>query len=1435
MDTGAAISLAPWGFAQDVELSPVESTLQLRSVNGSLIETYGRRTVQLCASNLCVLVSFVIANVSQALIGMDILCSNQLSLIQSFYGFYLVNSAGALTQLHPRGHLLYLEAWPREFGFNNCRGSNLQSMQASLLNDKGRTQEEAVATSGGASHDSLPLENLREQQANNTANLGTTTAWPEKGAKRRRKKKLAAKTASQDRSQRSLEQQGQKPATSQLSSLEKPRIIKELEMVAEKEESNKSLGSIDLQQLSLRILLTISLHRKWLITTTRATGACSQDALGEQLRNIGLGQHKMQPNIFSGDELVILLDQTCILIGGSEMQQECFVCELSALTSLDSPKRLEQDDPISFGNLILDYKEASHSVNLSASTSFVEELLQRHDLAEHDCTPSLDQEEGLQDQEASEHIALEADQKELYKQTVGDLNWLAKSCRPDLSFEAHLLAQSLESPTTRHQMQLQKVLSHLAQTKHCSLSLHPTTKMTREKLQNLELVAFSSTSWPEAGKATSTAYLQLWGAFLIASCKTSGAQQQELAELESMRLALGLACLVRSLLQQLDMDKLETVVPIKLRTSSWKEELAEGKPIAKQLGLSRRNKHQQLRGQLQISKVHPTKNLAHSLSHNASDKTMLAKLKINPKAAETGALSTVFGQGSAFLFSSSSLVVGTISLEHPKMEEPQLRQLALSDSETCNESLSKNLADKSLASLTLCSLSLQRDNLESLNLESWSFPTPSLTLQSLNPTRDRLHSLTWQSLSLEKGNLHSLTLQSLSLAHGILQSLILASWSFAIASLTLYNLSQERDRLQSLTLQSLSLTEANGFEPLSFKDLSLKDGKQELEENLATNLLKRRAETNSFSRISLQERKPSQEAKTNSFSIHSFRGILSLYWPIFLLCSFQLVCSALLLKTSFPIQSLQPEELTAAYSNKSLEKTLDSFQQLDLDDSLSFLRFSLSRCSFQFQPESFDKSSFEQRALHCAAFIQQPRISNRQLQDYQVQRFQLTGRYFSFSLVSGGASSTALHTRASPKPLHCPASTLPSLSFEDVKLSCKIALRRSTLSAWTLISLSLAITAWLNNAGLRACRGRSLSRRSLLPTTFPTSFRRAASTTASLAIPFRSTRSLRTTSFKRSASTRASTRTTFRRTSSKRRTLLAMLLFSFLFNIFFSNSFGGKELEKKDELSTTSLELELEKLVANKTCSLDLYDGHLEQNLWQIQLQQLSLEKNKKKKQKQLSAAVPDRELSQLHLHQLCLQDPASRRQFPEESLSLSFTKKELSEQDLSNISLDKLFPENFAEQLADKQLQQNLSTDQKQLQKNNLTKNNLQQLSFKKPSFPEKTLNNELATTFAKKSLEEHFAFQTFLFDSLAFQSPASAQLGENNLNQKQLAQSSFTQTGRRGLQRTASQKRLSRSQLEPAAFQEQIGSAEWGQSSFTTRTSSQRTSRRRVCRQEL
>ena len=96
VDTGAAISLAPMSFAQNTELSPFESTLQLRSVTGEVIQAFGRRTVQLVCSNLCFCVSFVIANVQHALLGMDALMANQLSLVRNIFSeYYLVNAAGA--------------------------------------------------------------------------------------------------------------------------------------------------------------------------------------------------------------------------------------------------------------------------------------------------------------------------------------------------------------------------------------------------------------------------------------------------------------------------------------------------------------------------------------------------------------------------------------------------------------------------------------------------------------------------------------------------------------------------------------------------------------------------------------------------------------------------------------------------------------------------------------------------------------------------------------------------------------------------------------------------------------------------------------------------------------------------------------------------------------------------------------------------------------------------------------------------------------------------------------------------------------------------------------------------------------------------------------------------------------------------------------------
>ena len=253
--------------------------------------------------------------------------------------------------------------------------------------------------------------------------------------------------------------------------------------------------------------------------------------------------------------------------------------------------------------------------------------------------------------------------------------------------------------------------------------------------------------------------------------------------------------------------------------------------------------------------------------------------------------------------------------------------------------------------------------------------------------------------------------------------------------------------------------------------------------------------TNSFSSMSFEKRMLAQEAETNSF-LQSFsqRNLsLRMCLRIFLLCSFQLVCAALLLencsfrisfpteslqsdqlvaayRSSFKNSSLQPEELAAAYCRKSFEQQslqpeelmtaysrrsfqqeslmqdalaapcfqsptraseltsfeqnelhrsiLDSFDQLDLEISLSFSQLGSTSFSYQLQADSFDRISFELRASLCAALLYRPRISNRSGQSFQLTGIQLRG------LVQGGAFNTALQIRAFSPLLHCLASTL---------------------------------------------------------------------------------------------------------------------------------------------------------------------------------------------------------------------------------------------------------------------------------------------------------------------------------------------------------------------------------------------------------------------------
>ena len=725
----------------------------------------------------------------------------------------------------------------------------------------------------------------------------------------------------------------------------------------------------------------MSLRKRWLITTARAT-TCSQEALGEQLRSLGLDQNKVDNNIFSGDELVLLLHENSILIAGTEEQQECFFCELSALECLDELQKLQEETPIHFANRILEYKAWSNKINIALPQTFYHDLLQRHELQDEDGTTTLEEEQLRQDA-SEQYKALDAKSQELYKKSVGDLAWAASTVRPDLSFEVHMLTQSLNHPTQQDNQQLRKVLGYVRETLHYSLSLQPAKELAQEKAQSLELVAFSASAWTSESSSTSTTCIALWGVSLTTSCKTTCANTQEEAELNAVRLALNIASHTKSFLQHLGLDQLSQLVGINLRTTSWHDVLEKGRPLALELGLSRRNKHIQL-GQLRISKVLPQKNLAHSLANNAPRQMLLAKLRIDKEAAKTGALLSVFGQGLASLESSASFLVGMVALEQPPMAQLHPCQLVfLKPADSFAKSCHKRLP-KSLQSLTLQSLSLEKDQSDSLTLHSWSFATYSLYLDSLSLQEDRLHSLNWISLSLETSNSQSLILHSLH---------------------------DTRDRFSSLTLQSLSLNNENCFPRMSFEESSFENGSlEELVENIAHPKLEKKAETNSFQSDSLTKAKLAQEAGTNSFESFSHRiWSLRMCLSLLLFCSFQFISAALLLRTcfctsSFPKESLQEEQLEATYQldqctslsftcfslSQCSSSTLESFNQLDLTTSLSLPKLDSVRFSHQLQANSFDKSSFELRAFSGAASLQINRIKQTSFRAFSFKSSSLT-------------------------------------------------------------------------------------------------------------------------------------------------------------------------------------------------------------------------------------------------------------------------------------------------------------------------------------------------------------------------------------------------------------------------------------------------------------
>ena len=218
-----------------------------------------------------------------------------------------------------------------------------------------------------------------------------------------------------------------------------------------------------------------------------------------------------------------------MLIGGAKPQQECFINKLSACMLLEDTKQLDEHTPLIFLGRSLEHNRAEKSISLTLPSAFYLELLGRYGLEDATTTSSPADE---LDQEAPRwtNIILDAQRTKLHQQTVGTLLWSSLS-RPDIGFAVQNLSKSFLKPTEQDEMQLVSVLRYLKGTQHYGIRVQPPRRWERAK--NLELLAFSATSWSEARRSTSGISLSFMGVPLAASTRQATTRA---AEVDSVRL-----------------------------------------------------------------------------------------------------------------------------------------------------------------------------------------------------------------------------------------------------------------------------------------------------------------------------------------------------------------------------------------------------------------------------------------------------------------------------------------------------------------------------------------------------------------------------------------------------------------------------------------------------------------------------------------------------------------------------------------------------------------------------------------------------------------------------------------------------------------------------------------------------------------------------------
>ena len=666
VDTGAELSAAPWAFASQVELSPAPPDLQLRNADGKAIQIFGLRTLQLFSQGVSFTMTFVIASVETPLLGLGSLLQENMCLhFDPLLGHQLVTTEGERMQLVQCGSQVYLPAFHRQL-------LSSSSMIGALYSFVPEDELGQLACNLGE-HKEVPKKGgVGEEEPSFTLDLGNQKKQENKPAIGQQQLALPKLRRTQDkRGQQKVDsklrtwQQLRFKEKMQLALLEKPRVLEE--------EASKDL--------SLRIILLTSLMNQWQLATTRIQPACQEQLKIGHLRELGLIQSNLCFEIFHGDQLCVFLDGSCILIGGTKDRQECFLHKLSAKIPLTDTVQLDQETSLSFQGKTLKYHQATRSISLSLPKAFYQQLLGRYNLQDATALDMPMQELVSEASRWSDSI-LDASRTKLYRMTVGELVWL-NQLRPDIGFAVTTLRQSLRHPTTKDEEKLCSLLRYLKGTQQHGVSLHLPKRWGRAK--DLELLAFSSTSWGKACGNISGSSLTLMGIPLAAS--TNSQATKATAEVSSVQLVCAQACHTRILLTELELAK-----PMFFR-------VLVGNQVSRKLGLSNRNKHTELwsrMGQFQVSKVASHKNLAEKLTYNLgppSLEEMLTKLRVHHQPAEMQALPTRLSgaEGAFFLRGPPSFYIGMLTKHPAQLDLSELEQDAMEELcalQLCSEQLS---------------------------------------------------------------------------------------------------------------------------------------------------------------------------------------------------------------------------------------------------------------------------------------------------------------------------------------------------------------------------------------------------------------------------------------------------------------------------------------------------------------------------------------------------------------------------------------------------------------------------------------------------------------------------------------------------------------------------------------------------------------------------